>query len=169
MAWADAVVWSAVLSSDGTRDDAAIRRTLHHVHMVQHIFLAAWQRQALSIRPETDFPTLDALAAYAREGSTRVAAFVDGLDAVRLDEPLREPWTDQFEARWTGGPAAVHTLGESIAQVALHTAHHRGQVCTRLRALGVEPPTIDFIVWLWAGRPAAAWPQPAAPAATTEV
>ena len=163
MACADAFVWATVMSSDAARHDATIRRTLHHVHMVQHIFLAAWQREALPIRPESEFPTLDALAPYARAGAEQVVAFVEGLDAARLDEPFREPWTDQFEARWTGEPAAVHTLGESIAQVALHTAHHRGQVCARLRVLGVEPPTIDFIVWLWAGRPAAAWPQIAAP------
>lgn len=78
--------------------------------------------------------------------------------SVPMDEPFREPWTDQFEARWRSGQAAPHTLAESIAQVALHTAHHRGQVCSRLRMLGVEPPTVDFIVWLWGGRPAAAWP-----------
>ena len=40
-------------------------------------------------------------------------------------------------------------------QVVLHTQHHRGQVCARLRDAGGEPPTVDFIVWLWEGRPAA--------------
>jgi hypothetical protein len=69
MAWADATVWSAVLSLDRARDDAAIRRTFHHVHMVQHVFLAAWQHQAPSIRPESDFPSLDALAAGATRGA----------------------------------------------------------------------------------------------------
>ena len=50
--------------------------------------------------------------------------------------------------------AGVHTLGESMLQVFLHTQHHRGQVCMRLRELGVVPPTVDFILWLWSGRPA---------------
>jgi len=40
-----------------------------------------------------------------------------------------------------------------VLQVFLHTQHHRGQVCMRMREVGVVPPTIDFILWLWAGRP----------------
>jgi uncharacterized damage-inducible protein DinB len=39
----------------------------------------------------------------------------------------------------------------------LHTQHHRGQVCTRLREVGGEPPTVDFIVWLWENRPDPTW------------
>ena len=62
------------------------------------------------------------------------------------------PWAAFFEQQ-AKQPAGVHTIGESVLQVFLHTQHHRGQVCMRMREVGVVPPTIDFIVWLWAGRP----------------
>ena len=45
----------------------------------------------------------------------------------------------------------------SVWNVVLHTQHHRGQISARLREVGGEPPTVDFIVWLWTGRPGAAW------------
>ena len=40
-----------------------------------------------------------------------------------------------------------------------HTGHHRAQANSRLRALGAEPPIIDYIAWLWLERPAPAWPE----------
>jgi uncharacterized damage-inducible protein DinB len=50
------------------------------------------------------------------------------------------------------------TIGETILQVALHSIYHRGQVNARLRALGQEPPLVDYIAWIWLGRPDPKWP-----------
>lgn len=159
MAWADATVWAAVLAHDAASHDDEIRRTALHLHFVQHLYAGAWQGQTAVAMPDASaFPTAGAVAAYGREGHAAVEAFLSAVAPDRIDEPFREPWTDRFEARWQRGPAAAHSLGESIAQVVLHTAHHRGQLCTRLRALGAEPPTVDFILWAWGGRPAPAWP-----------
>jgi uncharacterized damage-inducible protein DinB len=53
----------------------------------------------------------------------------------------------------------VHpTIGQTATQLALHSSHHRGQINTRLRDAGAEPPLVDFIAWVWWGQPAAAWP-----------
>jgi len=35
-----------------------------------------------------------------------------------------------------------------------HTTCHRGQVATRLRERGAEPPLTEFIAWIWMRRPA---------------
>lgn len=48
-------------------------------------------------------------------------------------------------------------LGETMIQVAMHSQYHRGQINTRLRELGAEPPLVDYIAWIWFGRPDAAW------------
>lgn len=153
-AWADATVWAAVTASPASRADARIRATLHHVHLVQHIFGQAWAGEPVAIRAEAEFADLAALARWGRDAHRGLAAFLAG--APDLDRAFREPWTDQFERR-LGTAAAAHTLGESALQVMLHTAHHRGQICARLRELDVTPPTVDFIVWLWGGRPTADW------------
>ena len=152
MAWADATVWSAVLAAPQAASDPKIADTLHHIHLVQHIFLQAWSGAAFAVRERSQFPTLDDLSAWGLDGRRGVLTFVENVTAEELDREFRMPWAAFFEQQ-SKQPAGVHTLGESMLQVFLHTQHHRGQVCARLRDVGSVPPTVDFIVWLWSGRP----------------
>ena len=152
MAWADATVWNAVLATTQAASDSRIAETLHHIHLVQHIFLQAWRGSAFAVRERTEFSSLDEIAAWGQEAHRGVQAFADSVSAEEMERALRMPWAAHYEQR-TGQTAGAHTLGESMLQVFLHTQHHRGQVCTRLREIGGVPPTVDFIVWLWAGRP----------------
>jgi uncharacterized damage-inducible protein DinB len=152
MAWADAAVWHAVMATPAAASDTKIVDTLHHVHQVQHVFLQAWTGAAFAVRERSGFATVEDIAAWGRDGRQGVLAFVEGATSSELDREFRMPWAAQFE-QMSKQPAAVHTLGESMLQVFLHTQHHRGQVCARLREVGGVPPTIDFIVWLWSGRP----------------
>ena len=43
------------------------------------------------------------------------------------------------------GEAHTNTLGDILTHVALHGAHHRGQILADLRAAGHAPPYVDFI------------------------
>lgn len=155
MAWADATVWSAVLIAPPAAGDAKIADTLHHIHQVQHIFLQAWTRAPFNVRQRTGFGTLEEIATWGLEARRGVLTFIEQVTAAELDQQMRMPWAAFFEQQ-TKQTAGVHTMGESVLQVFLHTQHHRGQVCMRMREVGVTPPTIDFILWLWAGRPSEA-------------
>jgi len=156
MNWADATVWKAVLSTAASAGDETLGNTLHHIHLVQHIFLQSWTGSPFKVSERSEFPTLEALRDWGRQAHDGVQRYLSSAQAAELGEPYRVPWAAHFEQR-SGTPAGVHTLGESVLQVLLHTQHHRGQVCSRLRELGGEPPTVDLIVWYWAGRPDAAW------------
>ena len=48
-------------------------------------------------------------------------------------------------------------VDEALVQVAMHTQHHRGQLMTRLKDFGGEPKNVDWIIWLWKGKPPARW------------
>ncbi len=37
-------------------------------------------------------------------------------------------------------------------QLLMHSQHHRDQNASRMRALGVEPPMTDFVIWYAAER-----------------
>lgn len=39
------------------------------------------------------------------------------------------------------------TIGEIITQVINHGTHHRGQIVSQLRSMGVEPPELDYIFY----------------------
>ncbi|HKH44833.1 MAG TPA: DinB family protein [Thermoanaerobaculia bacterium] len=154
--WADAAVWQTVLGSSAVSGDVNLAKTLHHVHLVQHIFSQAWVGVPFQVRDLADLPDAAALIAWGREAHTRIHAFLSAADPQEMERPLHLPWAAQFEQR-ANRPAQPLTIGDSVLQVALHTAHHRGQVCTRLRELGAEPPLVDFIAWAWSGKPEADW------------
>jgi uncharacterized damage-inducible protein DinB len=78
-----------------------------------------------------------------------------------LSRPLVVPWARMVESR-LGRKAEEPSLGETLLQVVMHSTYHRGQVNTRLRELGGEPPLTDYIVWVWLGKPQPDWPEPAA-------
>jgi uncharacterized damage-inducible protein DinB len=153
MAWADDTVWKAVLAAPQSESDTKIGETLHHIHLVQHIFLQAWTSTPFAVRQRAEFPALADIAQWGSDGGRSIVTFVERVGEGELEQPFRMPWASHFEQS-AKQPAAIHTLGESVLQVFLHTQHHRGQVCARLREIGGTPPMVDFIAWLWQGRPA---------------
>jgi len=157
MEWADAAVWTAILDSDGSADDGKLRGFLHHIHMVQRAFLRTWRGEPRDT-PYPEFDALPPMLVWARGYYPEAFAFLDTLDDARLNEPHPLPWAD-LVARRLGRAPDVSSLAETATQVVMHSTYHRGQVNARLRELGGEPPLVDFIAWVWTGRPPAAWPE----------
>jgi uncharacterized damage-inducible protein DinB len=127
--------------------------------MVQRAFLKVWKGEALKPQAADSFPDLATLLSWAREYYADVAGYISDLGNMDLERPVVMPWIEMFEAR-LGRKAEAPTFHETLLQVALHSTYHRGQVSTRLRELGSEPPLTDFIAWVWNGKPQADWPTP---------
>ena len=155
MEWADATVWRAVLKSPGAATDERIRNWLYHIHMVQHAFVNVWNSQPYSGEVGKDFD-LPALANWAREFHQLAGEHLRTVTEDDLDRPMNMPWAKYLTQSLGRDPSGT-TKGETILQVAAHSHYHRGQVNSRLRELGDEPPLVDYIAWLWFGRPAADW------------
>lgn len=156
MEWADATVWSAALASGPAQTDVRLHGLLYHSHVVQHAFLRTWLKQPYDL-PFPTFEDLPPLMAWARTFHDEAGRHVAGLEAEALGDPLPVAWAGMVQDA-IGRPPAITTRGETLLQVAMHTHYHRGQVNLRLRELGETPPLVDYIAWLWYGRPAAAWP-----------
>lgn len=156
MEWADAAVWAAVLASEGGRGDAKLREYLHHLHVVQRAFLRAWRGEAY----ETPYPAFDDGPSLMRWGRTyygEAFAHLETLSDEKVSEPMPVPWASMVE-RALGRAPGMTTVGETVLQVALHSLYHRGQINARLREVGGEPPLVDYIAWVWLGRPGPGWP-----------
>ena len=150
-AWADAEHWRAIETHSPAREDAAIRNRLHHLHLVQRLFIWAVGERATEFpfsKPE-DFATFNDLKAFARESHARVEQFLAHVTDSRLSESVTFSWFKD--------PPLTITVTEALTQCAMHSQWHRGQNATRLRELGGEPPTVDLIVWYWKGRPEVHW------------
>jgi len=149
--WADAEHWRAIEAHPPAAADDAIRKRLHHLHLVQRAFrwIAGDRLTPFTITKPEDFCALADLKAWAREYHDEVARYLPSLPPSRFDEAIQVPWFSE--------PPLTLTVAEALTQAAMHSQWHRGQNAVRLRELGVEPPTVDLIVWYWKGRPAAAW------------
>jgi uncharacterized damage-inducible protein DinB len=149
--WADAEHWRTMESSPAARDDETLRNRLHHIHLVQQSFM--WtvgdRSTPFAMSNASDFPTFDALKSYARRVHDEIAQQFSMLTDDRLVEPVTIPW---FTER-----ALTISRAEALTQSVMHSQWHRGQNATRLRELGVAPPTIDLIVWYWVGKPRPLW------------
>lgn len=157
MAWADARVWAAVLDCERAREDAKLRDVLHHLHAAQRIFLRAWRNEPIDA-PHPQFEQTSALCAWAGAYYGEAKAYLETLTDAQLRGARPDAWARRLE-KVLGGDGATVTLGDTVAQVALHSQYHRGQVNARLRELGGTPPLVDYIAWVWFGRPVAAWPK----------
>ena len=157
MHWADADVWKVVLAHSDAEADKKLKATLYHSHLTQLAFFKIWTAAPMQFPAESDFVNLQALCKWAFETAEKQDRYLQHLNQEDLDEPLHIPWQDRFAQR-IGRKPANGTLGDALLQVPMHSQHHRGQVCSNLRGLGAEPPLVDFIVWIWSGRPAVSWP-----------
>lgn len=157
MEWADAHVWRALLAHPPAQQDARLRELLLHLHGVQRAFLAFWTDQPLEAQTG-DATSIElpkayiAVQAYYRE----LHVAVDGFNEAALLRPIVTPGLERYEQQ-LGRRFAHPTLAETMLQVASHSTYHRGQVNARLREVGGEPPLVDYIAWIWFGRPAPEW------------
>jgi uncharacterized damage-inducible protein DinB len=154
MQWADASVWRAVLISDAARSDTKLRELFHHLHLVQHAFLHAWRGEASNTFPA--FADVESLREWGRSYYSEIFRHLDTLTEEQISKPAELPW-EEIVAQQIGQKPERISLRETLLQVPLHSLYHRGQINLRLRAVGGEPPTVDFIVWAWLGKPEAVW------------
>jgi len=156
--WADATVWTAVLSETTASADDRVRDYLFHIHTIQGLFLAVWRDAPLQ-PPAKEAKALTPLLALARSTHREITSFLAGLDEASLSQSVRLPWAGRF-TELTGKEPSLITMGETLLQVVNHSTYHRGQVNSRLREIGGTPPMTDFIAWVGLGKPAPDWPEP---------
>jgi uncharacterized damage-inducible protein DinB len=152
MRWADVEIWRAVLATPASGDDAALKGLLCHIHNVQHAFLDVWRQRPLGFREPGAFADLTDLQAWSSLYYPEAEAFLSAVADDDLARPVVMPWAGEL-ANQLGREPGAPTLGETMFQITSHSTYHRGQVNARLRALGGEPPLVDYIAWIWFGRP----------------
>jgi uncharacterized damage-inducible protein DinB len=162
MEWADAEVWRAVLAHEPAVGDPRLRELLTHLHLVQRVFLVVWQKQPFDLsRGQPQFATALDLRDWAQGYYGEATRFLAELDEVSLTGETVMPFVKAIEAQ-VGRTFATTTLRDTIVQVTSHSTYHRGQVNARLREVGGHPPLVDYIAWIWFGRPAPNWSAAAA-------
>ena len=146
--WANHLVLDAsiaVPTEDLQRDFGAghhsITQTLTHMYGAERIWFERWQRLTPQpfAKPE-DYGSLEHLRDdWSRLEKNRSVWLAEQSDA-SFEAPL--------EYANLRGERFAQPLQDQIQHAVNHATHHRGQVVAFLRALGVRPPTTDFIHYL---------------------
>jgi len=100
------------------------------------------QKEAYRLRR---FPDLAAIRQGLEAAHTPVAEFLEATDAVDLCEKRRSAWGEDNTLRWI------------LWHLVEHDQHHRGQIYTRMRLLGYDPPSTFPRPAVMGSTPAAHW------------
>jgi uncharacterized damage-inducible protein DinB len=133
-AWANREVLATLSASE--RPTTRPRQLLAHILAAERLWLERirQQPQSLLVWPDFTFEQCEAqigeLALLWREFLSRLAPA--GLsDEVTYKNSKGEPWTS--------------TVEDILTHVLLHSAYHRGQIASQVRAGGEQPAYTDFI------------------------
>lgn len=152
MLWADNEVWKKVLELPEAQDDKRIKELLYHLHQVQYAFYFLWNELPIEIPKPEEFTDLKSIAKWGFEYQQKLNQFLLSEKVSDKEKIVQIPWSVFFE-RKTKQKVIPATLEETMLQVASHSTYHRGQINTRFRELGGDPASVDFIVWVWMGKP----------------
>lgn len=158
MCWSDGLVWNSVLKLSDPGNNSRLQELLYHIHVVQHAYLRIWLNQPLDLPNATDFGGVKDISQWGYEYHREVEKYLDKIDESSLEEIVNPPWVNRIE-ELLGKPPFPATLAQTMLQVISHSTYHRGQANKFLRELEGEPPLVDFISWVWLGKPRASWPE----------
>lgn len=159
--WADALVWRRVLDLPEAGDDRRLTGLLHHVHSVQLAYVQLLRDEAVDLPEESSFGSLEALMRWGLECHRRLEAVMGAIEEPDLEKEVTFPWAEQLAGRY--GRVHPTTVRQALLQLGSHSTYHRGQINTRIRELGGEPPLTDFVAWVWQGCPDPVWPDAPGP------
>jgi uncharacterized damage-inducible protein DinB len=135
--WADEALLKAVQSHPESLHDQDLYKVLHHIVMVQRVFLCFFQERPFDRTKESQLPeSFDQLVQLFRDTHIEELTYVDGLTESELER--------RFDLAFLG---ARPTVAEGLTQVVMHSQNHRGQCLTKIRENGGKPPTLDYIKW----------------------
>ncbi len=137
LAWADGRVLDALEAQENPPEGAL--KLMAHVAVAEHLWLArieGWDTGNLG-------PWTPLSPEACRSLSARTLAGFAELVAGATPERLAA----RVAYRNTRGEAFETPLGDLLLHVALHGAHHRGQIAALLRGGGLPVPVTDFVIF----------------------
>ena len=133
-AWANREVLATLSAS--ARPTARPLQLLAHILSAERLWLERIRKQPQSLPVWPDF-TLEQCEAQIAELARLWGEYLSQLSDAELSEKVTykntkgEPWTS--------------TVEDILTHVVLHSAYHRGQIATQVRAGGEQPAYTDFI------------------------
>ena len=136
--WANREVLKAIRSAGGENQPANKRslQLMSHIMAAERLWLdrLKQQPQSVPVWPEADLAQCEGQAA---ELGGLWLAFLDLITAGDVSQSIT--YRNSKGEEWTS------TIVDVLTHVVLHSAYHRGQIATHMRANGQTPAYTDFI------------------------
>ncbi len=118
---------------------SSVHSTLYHIAVATERNLGALTGAAEERMPtEADLATLDDVARFLERAYRRFEELRPTLTPERLNTVLT--------VRWPGNSATLPTWA-LLRHIVNHSTYHRGQLASKLKRFGIEPPNTDFFFW----------------------
>ncbi len=127
----------------GQRDNPAFTECVElFAHMMSARLFWLTRFGVTELGPKDLFPkrvSLDGLEDMAADTHATWADYVERLDQKEVERV--------FEYKSTEGEVYRNSVADILTQLFHHSAYHRGQIASRLKALGGTPEPTDFVFW----------------------
>jgi uncharacterized damage-inducible protein DinB len=132
--WANREVLNAIRSADGANQRSL--QLMSHILAAELVWLERLKRQpqSLPVWPEPDLVQCEAQAAKL---GGQWLEFLDLLTAGDVSQSIT--YKNSKGEEWTS------TIVDVLTHVVIHSAYHRGQIASHMRANGQTPAYTDFI------------------------
>lgn len=138
-AYADAALLKAIRRHEIAAQDLELRTLAHHIFVAHRYWIHLSQGLPFGIEDASKAPdSLELIVTRYRDMQAQEKEWLTQLCESDLVRTVETPFL----------PGQRFTLREALVQVCMHSHGHRVQCAARLRALGGEPPPLDFVVWL---------------------
>jgi uncharacterized damage-inducible protein DinB len=136
--WANREVLNAIRSAGGENQPANKRslQLMSHIMAAERVWLDRLKQQPQSV-PVWPEPDLAQCEAQAAEMGGLWLEFLDLITAGDVSQSIT--YKNSKGENWTS------TIVDVLTHVVLHSAYHRGQIATHMRASGQTPAYTDFI------------------------
>jgi uncharacterized damage-inducible protein DinB len=132
--WANREVLAGLRA--GSVSSARPRELLAHILSAERLWLERIRKQPQTLPVWPDL-SLDQCRAQISELAAVWRIYLDNISSTALSEKIS--YKNSNGELWTG------TVQDILTHVLLHSAYHRGQIASQMRANGEQPAYTDFI------------------------
>ncbi|MGJ7922832.1 DinB family protein [Neobacillus sp. LXY-4] len=136
--WANKHILEAIQNVKG--EDKEVRRLYSHILLAELVWYKRLKGKDSSNVPIWAVFSIEKCTELAEKNQKNYSGYINSLSDLDLDQVVSYKNSKGIEFE--------NSVRDILTHVALHGQYHRGQINLKLRANGVEPAILDYIIFM---------------------